>query len=100
MARTLMAQTEATKPSASGRWYGYEVYDVDGDFVLVIHTSTYDGIRRDSHYAAPEQAMDALTLDGALDEAVKKTAAYMRAVEGTTPYDPHGGEKHRYYEEN
>ena len=79
--KTLVAQAEATKPS--GRWwFGYEVFEKDGDFSLVIHTSTYDGIRRSSHHATPEQPMTSLTKQGALDEAALKTADYARAVLG------------------
>jgi hypothetical protein len=80
MARELVGQAETQKPSSTGRWYGYEVYDVEGDYTLVIHTSMYDGMRRTDHYATPEQPLEALTLAGALDEAAHKTAAYARAL--------------------
>src|SRR3954471_12232576 len=82
MTRILVAQVEATKPSASGHWFGYEVFDIDGDFHLVIHTSTYTGVLRDSHWATPEQKLDALTKDGAITEATEKTVAYSNAVLG------------------
>jgi hypothetical protein len=80
MGRVLVGQAETDKPSATGRWYGYEIYDVEGGYTLVIHTSMYDGIKRTDHYACPEQPLDALTRAGALDEAAHKTAAYARAL--------------------
>jgi len=80
MGRTLVGQAESSKPSTIGCWYGYEVYDVDGDFRVVIHTSTYDGLRRTGHYATPEQPLAALTRDEALQEAARATAAYARAL--------------------
>ena len=80
--RTLVGQAEANKPTATGQWFGYEVYDVDGDFALVIHISVYDGVRRTDHYAAPQQPLVALTRDEALQEAARATAAYARALAG------------------
>jgi hypothetical protein len=81
MARRLVAQAEAKKPS--GRWwFGYELFDVDGEFRLVIHTSTYDGIKRDDHHATPEVALTAVTKEAALDEAAKTTSLYARSVLG------------------
>jgi hypothetical protein len=81
MARRLIAQAEAKKPS--GRWwFGYEVFDVDGEFRLVIHTSTYDGVKRDSHHATPEVAMTAMTKQAALVEAAKTTGLYAKSILG------------------
>jgi hypothetical protein len=80
--RTLVAQAEATKPHGDRWWFGYEIFEFNGQFRLVIHTSTYDGVKRDSHHATPEQAMEALTREDALSEAARTTAAYARAVTG------------------
>ena len=82
MSRELVAQAETQKPSSTGHYFGYEVFDVNGDFYLVIHTQTYDGIRRASHHATPEQKLDALTKNAAIDEATAKTVAYVNAVLG------------------
>lgn len=78
---TLVAQAESDKVYAGWR-FGYEVFDVDGQYRLVIHTSTYDGIRRDSHHATPEQDMDSMTREDAIQEAARKTTAYARALLG------------------
>jgi hypothetical protein len=82
MARHLVAQAETQKPSSTGHYFGYEVFDVDGDFFLVIHTQTYDGTRRASHHATPEQKLDAPTKETAIAEATAKTVAYVNAVLG------------------
>jgi hypothetical protein len=82
MTTTLVAQAQANHATSLGHWFGYEVFDIDGDFHLVIHTRTYDGIKVASHYATPRVKMDALTKEGALDEAAKKTSAYARSVNG------------------
>jgi len=85
MARELVTSAESKRAFGEGRyWFGYEIFDVDGQFRLVIHTSTYDGIKRDSHHATPEQDMEALTRETALDEAAQKTAAYANSVLGLT----------------
>lgn len=83
MSRALVAQAESEKAyDALGTRFGYEVYDVNGYFELVIHTSTYEGVRRASHFAAPSQSLDAMTREEAVQEAARKTAAYARAVLG------------------
>lgn len=81
MTRTLVAQAESTQTIGQHR-FGYEVFEEGSDFVLVIHTSTYEGIRRSSHYATPGRPLDAFTKEAALEEAARETAAYARAVTG------------------
>lgn len=78
--RSLVAQAETQKPSSTGHYFGYEVFDVEGSFVLVVHTSLYTGIQRTSHWACPPVEMQSLTKEGAIQEAARTTAAYARSL--------------------